>query len=88
MHPLILIILHVQQSLWFFFSKLYTQETEINEKLSPEEQLAEKLRVKKLQEEADLELAREAFGKTRIVFAACNLQTFKNKTDISSGTLC
>ncbi|XP_067352427.1 eukaryotic translation initiation factor 3 subunit J-B isoform X2 [Channa argus] len=30
--------------------------------LSPEEQLAEKLRVKKLQEDADLELAKEAFG--------------------------
>ncbi|KAM6979648.1 eukaryotic translation initiation factor 3 subunit J-B [Aplochiton taeniatus] len=32
--------------------------------LTPEEQLAEKLRVKKLQEEADLELAKEAFGIT------------------------
>ncbi|XP_077328818.1 eukaryotic translation initiation factor 3 subunit J [Lithobates pipiens] len=32
------------------------------EELSPEEQLAEKLRLKKLQEEADLELAKEAFG--------------------------
>ncbi|KAG9460736.1 hypothetical protein GDO78_019860, partial [Eleutherodactylus coqui] len=30
--------------------------------LSPEEQLAEKLRLKKLQEDADLELAKEAFG--------------------------
>ncbi|XP_051503310.1 eukaryotic translation initiation factor 3 subunit J-B-like isoform X1 [Myxocyprinus asiaticus] len=37
------------------------QETQISEKLSPEEQQAEKLRQKKLQEEADLELAREAF---------------------------
>lgn len=34
------------------------------EELSPEEQLAEKLRVKKLQEDADLELAKDAFGKT------------------------
>ncbi|XP_063304774.1 eukaryotic translation initiation factor 3 subunit J [Pelobates fuscus] len=32
--------------------------------LSPEEQLAEKLRLKKLQEDADLELAKEAFGVT------------------------
>ncbi|XP_068128575.1 eukaryotic translation initiation factor 3 subunit J-like isoform X2 [Hyperolius riggenbachi] len=30
--------------------------------LSPEEQLAEKLRLKKLQEDSDLELAKEAFG--------------------------
>ncbi|KAM9817107.1 eukaryotic translation initiation factor 3 subunit J-B [Neosynchiropus ocellatus] len=30
--------------------------------LTPEEQLAEKLRVKKLQEDADLELAKDAFG--------------------------
>lgn len=30
--------------------------------LDPEEQLAEKLRVKKLQEDADLELAKDAFG--------------------------
>ncbi|XP_065123877.1 eukaryotic translation initiation factor 3 subunit J-B [Paramisgurnus dabryanus] len=42
--------------------ELQNNETEINENLSPEEQLAEKLRVQKLQEEADLELAREAFG--------------------------
>nr|XP_055059471.1 eukaryotic translation initiation factor 3 subunit J-B [Misgurnus anguillicaudatus] len=42
--------------------ELQNNETEINETLSPEEQLAEKLRVQKLQEEADLELAREAFG--------------------------
>lgn len=34
------------------------------EELTPEEQLAEKLRVKKLQEEADLELAKDAFGKS------------------------
>ncbi|KAM9313274.1 eukaryotic translation initiation factor 3 subunit J [Gastrophryne carolinensis] len=37
------------------------EETEPVE-LSPEEQLAEKLRLKKLQEDADLELAKEAFG--------------------------
>uniref|UniRef100_A0AAY5KMZ3 Eukaryotic translation initiation factor 3 subunit J n=1 Tax=Esox lucius TaxID=8010 RepID=A0AAY5KMZ3_ESOLU len=33
-----------------------------DEELTPEQQLAEKLRVQKLQEEADLELAKEAFG--------------------------
>uniref|UniRef100_A0A3Q2TMH8 Eukaryotic translation initiation factor 3 subunit J n=1 Tax=Fundulus heteroclitus TaxID=8078 RepID=A0A3Q2TMH8_FUNHE len=32
------------------------------EELTPEEQLAEKLRVQKLQEDADLELAKDAFG--------------------------
>lgn len=31
--------------------------------LTPEEQLADKLRLKKLQEESDLELAKETFGK-------------------------
>ncbi|XP_054469870.1 eukaryotic translation initiation factor 3 subunit J-B [Anoplopoma fimbria] len=35
---------------------------EDEEELTPEEQLAEKIRVKKLQEEADLELAKDAFG--------------------------
>ncbi len=39
------------------------EETVESENLSLEEQHAEKLRLKKLQEEADLELAREAFGK-------------------------
>lgn len=38
------------------------EEPEEPVKLSPEEQLAEKLRLKKLQEDADLELAKEAFG--------------------------
>jgi translation initiation factor 3 subunit J len=33
------------------------------EELTPEQQLAEKLKVQKMQEEADLELAKEAFGK-------------------------
>uniref|UniRef100_A0A3B4TZ06 Eukaryotic translation initiation factor 3 subunit J n=1 Tax=Seriola dumerili TaxID=41447 RepID=A0A3B4TZ06_SERDU len=33
-----------------------------NKELTPEEQLEEKLRVKKLQEDADLELAKDAFG--------------------------
>ncbi|XP_071762028.1 eukaryotic translation initiation factor 3 subunit J-B [Centroberyx gerrardi] len=35
---------------------------EKEEELTPEEQQAEKLRVKKLQEDADLELAKDAFG--------------------------
>uniref|UniRef100_A0A3B5B880 Eukaryotic translation initiation factor 3 subunit J n=1 Tax=Stegastes partitus TaxID=144197 RepID=A0A3B5B880_9TELE len=38
--------------------EMETQE----EDLTPEDQLAEKLRVKKLQEDADLELAKDAFG--------------------------
>ena len=39
-----------------------------HEELSAEDQLAEKLRVKKLQEEADLKLAEEAFGKINRFF--------------------
>ncbi|XP_048887325.1 eukaryotic translation initiation factor 3 subunit J-B isoform X2 [Brienomyrus brachyistius] len=42
-------------------NKLELESEEITE-LTPEEQLEEKLRVQKLQEEADLELAKEAFG--------------------------
>ncbi|XP_030620559.1 eukaryotic translation initiation factor 3 subunit J-B isoform X1 [Chanos chanos] len=38
------------------------QESEVTKELTAEEQAAEKLRLKKLQEESDLELAREAFG--------------------------
>ncbi|XP_057704634.1 eukaryotic translation initiation factor 3 subunit J-B [Corythoichthys intestinalis] len=38
------------------------QEEELQEELTPEEQLAQKLRVQKLQEDADLELAKDAFG--------------------------
>ncbi|XP_073509602.1 eukaryotic translation initiation factor 3 subunit J isoform X2 [Phyllobates terribilis] len=38
------------------------EEPEEPVNLSPEEQMAEKLRLKKLQEDADLELAKEAFG--------------------------
>ncbi|XP_051919307.1 eukaryotic translation initiation factor 3 subunit J-B isoform X2 [Hippocampus zosterae] len=38
------------------------QEKELEEELTPEEQLAEKLRVQKLQEDADMELAKDAFG--------------------------
>lgn len=46
-----------------FASLVFLQE----EELSPEEQLAEKLRVKKLQEESDLELTKDAFGEDRQV---------------------
>lgn len=35
------------------------------EQLTPEEKLAEKLRLKKLQEESDLELTKDAFGEGR-----------------------
>lgn len=38
------------------------------EALTPEEQQAEKLRVKKLQEDSDLELAKDAFGKSGLPF--------------------
>lgn len=38
------------------------QESESSTEVTPEEELAEKLRVKKLQEDSDLELAKEAFG--------------------------
>lgn len=41
------------------------------EQLSPEEQLAEKLRVQKLQEESDLELTKDAFGEARVVETRC-----------------
>lgn len=53
------------------------QET-VSETLSPEEQLAEKLRLKKLQEEADMELAREAFGKKQVVCTALYVKPSKN----------
>ncbi|XP_053722401.1 eukaryotic translation initiation factor 3 subunit J-B [Synchiropus splendidus] len=51
-------------------NRLKKKQQEENEKvrqenqqeLTPDEQLAEKLRVKKLQEDADLELAKDAFG--------------------------
>ncbi|XP_041754993.2 eukaryotic translation initiation factor 3 subunit J-A-like [Coregonus clupeaformis] len=38
------------------------KKLEEEEELTPEQQLAEKLKVQKMQEEADLELAKEAFG--------------------------
>ncbi|XP_077119295.1 eukaryotic translation initiation factor 3 subunit J isoform X2 [Ranitomeya variabilis] len=42
--------------------RLEAPEEEEPVNLSPEEQMSEKLRLKKLQEDADLELAKEAFG--------------------------
>ncbi|XP_075386622.1 eukaryotic translation initiation factor 3 subunit J isoform X1 [Tenrec ecaudatus] len=44
------------------------EEPEEPKVLTPEEQLADKLRLKKLQEEADLELAKETFGVNNTVF--------------------
>lgn len=58
------------------------EETAKSENLSPEEQHAEKLRVKKLQEEADLELALEAFG---VDPAAANASTTVITTNNASG---
>ncbi|XP_056103964.1 eukaryotic translation initiation factor 3 subunit J-B isoform X1 [Rhinichthys klamathensis goyatoka] len=58
------------------------QESAISENLSPEELIAEKLRLKKLQEEADLELAREAFG---VDPAAANSSTTVMTTNNDSG---
>ncbi|KAK9542839.1 hypothetical protein VZT92_000667 [Zoarces viviparus] len=42
--------------------ELKKKELEDEEELTAEEELAEKIRVKKLQEDADLELAKDAFG--------------------------
>ncbi|XP_052417209.1 eukaryotic translation initiation factor 3 subunit J-B [Carassius gibelio] len=50
--------------------------------LSPEEQHAEELRLKKLQEEADMELARESFG---VDPAAANASTTVITTNNASG---
>lgn len=58
------------------------KESAISENLSPEELLEEKLRLKKLQEEADLELAREAFG---VDPAATNASTTVMTTNNASG---
>lgn len=43
----------------FGFKKIEESKTD---EQTPEDELAEKLRVKKLQEDSDLELANEAFG--------------------------
>ncbi|XP_073692279.1 eukaryotic translation initiation factor 3 subunit J-B [Garra rufa] len=58
------------------------EDTAQSETLSPEEQHAERLRLKKLQEEADLELAREAFG---VDPAAANASTTVITTNNASG---
>ncbi|XP_021021146.1 eukaryotic translation initiation factor 3 subunit J-like [Mus caroli] len=44
------------------------EELEESKVLTPEEQLADKLRLKKLQEESDLELAKETFGVNNTVY--------------------
>lgn len=44
------------------------EEPEDSKVLTPEEQLADKLRLKKLQEESDLELAKETFGVNNTVY--------------------
>ncbi|XP_006727514.1 eukaryotic translation initiation factor 3 subunit J isoform X1 [Leptonychotes weddellii] len=44
------------------------EEPEEPKVLTPEEQLADKLRLKKLQEESDLELAKETFGVNNTVY--------------------
>lgn len=44
------------------------EEPEESKVLTPEEQLADKLRLKKLQEESDLELAKETFGVNNTVY--------------------
>ncbi|MGH0177077.1 UNVERIFIED_CONTAM: hypothetical protein FKN15_074598 [Acipenser sinensis] len=48
----------------FFLIKL--EEPEVPAEMTAEEQLEEKLRIRKMQEEADLELAKEAFGVTAV----------------------
>ena len=47
---------------WFLFP-FKLEVSEESKELTQEEQLADKLRLQKLQEEADLELAKETFGK-------------------------
>uniref|UniRef100_G3PSD1 Eukaryotic translation initiation factor 3 subunit J n=1 Tax=Gasterosteus aculeatus aculeatus TaxID=481459 RepID=G3PSD1_GASAC len=56
-----------------------------DEELDPEEQLAEKLRVKKLQEAADLELAKDAFGvsSTSIAVAGIDAMCPSSKEDFT-----
>uniref|UniRef100_G3UGB6 Eukaryotic translation initiation factor 3 subunit J n=1 Tax=Loxodonta africana TaxID=9785 RepID=G3UGB6_LOXAF len=48
--------------------KIKLEEPEEPKVLTPEEQLADKLRLKKLQEESDLELAKETFGVNNTVY--------------------
>jgi hypothetical protein len=44
------------------FTTVLVQESEVEKDLTPQEIAAEKLRQQKLQEDADLELAIQAFG--------------------------
>ena len=56
-------IIHICH-LWYVFILTLWHMLLQQEEVTPEDQLAEKIRVKKLQEDADLELAKDAFGKT------------------------
>ena len=51
-----------------FQTSFQLEEPEEPKVLTPEEQLADKLRLKKLQEESDLELAKETFGVNNTVY--------------------
>jgi len=51
-------------------------EEEQNRKLSPEEEIAEKLRQQRLQEESDLQLAKEAFGISEPIPGVKTIDTF------------
>ncbi|XP_024604427.1 eukaryotic translation initiation factor 3 subunit J [Neophocaena asiaeorientalis asiaeorientalis] len=55
-----------QTYILYFSTQL--EEPEEPKVLTPDEQLADKLRLKKLQEEADLELAKETFGVNNTVY--------------------
>lgn len=49
-------------------------ESKDSTECTPEEELAEKLRVKKLQEDSDLELAKDAFGEQHLYISTfCEL---------------
>lgn len=50
---------------WPCVLSLQLEAPEEQKELTPEEQLADKLRLKKLQEESDLELAKETFGELK-----------------------
>ncbi|XP_078539091.1 eukaryotic translation initiation factor 3 subunit J [Lissotriton helveticus] len=52
--------------------EIQKQLEEPQQELTPEEQVAEKLRLKKLQEESDLQLAKEAFGDCAVSVDALN----------------
>lgn len=61
------------------------KETEESKELSPEELAAEKLRQQQLQEEADLELAREAFGGSPVPAAVTSgVDSSSSKNSVSA----